>query len=144
MSAFEKSNLSPKPSSPRPAAPKSQLAPKSISVAEFRKLKKPNKYDAKATVVDGQRFASKAEANRYLELKSLREAGEIAWFITQVPFRLPGGIVYRADFLVVWKGGGFVTVEDVKGFLTPVSKIKIAQVEAIYGIKIEVITRRKL
>lgn len=37
----------------------------------------PHKYHAKPTTVDGIRFASKAEARRYSELRLLEKAGEI-------------------------------------------------------------------
>ena len=98
-----------------------------------------NKYNAKRTQVDGWWFDSKLEAARYDELKTLRRAGELLWFLCQVPFRLPGGIIYRADFLNVWRER--VTVEDCKGAMTRTSLNKIKQVEEIYGIKIELITR---
>lgn len=94
-----------------------------------------HKYNAKRTVVDGISFPSKAEAARYIELKQLRDAGEIAWFVRQPMFDLPGGVKYYADFLIVW-ADKTVTVEDVKGFKTAVYKIKKKQVEALYGVAI--------
>lgn len=110
-----------------------------ITAAEYRMLlaqpKKRHKYNAKATLVDGIRFDSKAEARRFEELKRLRQAGEVLWFIRQPSFDLPGGVRYRADFLVVWPEG--VTVEDVKGVKTDAYKIKKRQVEALYGVQIE-------
>lgn len=119
-----------------------------MSIAEYRALKTKGKakYRNVATVVDGQRFDSRLEAKRYQELKQLRAAGEVKWFICQPPFRLPGGITYRADFLIVWQrypGGNdeFVSVEDCKGVMTPVSAVKIRQVEEIYGIKVEIIRK---
>lgn len=97
---------------------------------------KPNKYRAKATVVDGIRFASRKEAKRYGELKMMQAAGEVKWFTCQVPFRLDGGTVYRADFLVVWWNGN-VTVEDAKGYRTQVYFVKRREVEAKYGFTIQ-------
>lgn len=111
-------------------------------------FKRGNKYNAKRTLIDGIWFDSKLEAGRYRELKALQGAGDVAWFICQVPFRLPGGIIYRADFLVVWhshpslpRGSPGVTVEDCKGARTRVSINKIKQVEEIYGINVQLITR---
>jgi hypothetical protein len=104
--------------------------------------KKPAKYRNSPTVVDGQRFDSRLEAKHYQHLKNLWELGTLAWFTRQVPFRLPGGITYRADFLVVWKDGR-VSVQDVKGFGTRTSQIKIAQVEEIFGVTIEIIRKGK-
>jgi hypothetical protein len=72
-------------------------------------------------------------------LKHLQAAGEVLWFLCQVPFRLPGHITYRADFLVVWKDFRFPQVEDCKGFMTQVSALKIKQVEAIYNITVTLI-----
>lgn len=119
-------------------------------------FKKANKYGAKRTEVDGLWFDSRLEARRYEELKLLLKSCAVKWFIRQVPFDLPGGIRYRADFLVVWAWkpghwGGVpvpmhtepVTVEDCKGARTRVSINKIKQVEALYGIKIEIITRTR-
>jgi hypothetical protein len=93
-----------------------------------------NKYNAKRTEVDGIKFDSKAEAGRYVELKMLQKAGEISGltlqpaFILQEPFKHPQhgsqrGIFYRADFKYVNKEG-LEVVEDVKGVLTDVYKIK--------------------
>lgn len=124
-----------------------------MSLADYRLMsasgaKRVNKYNAKRTEVDGIWFDSKLEAARYVELRALEKSGHIAWFIRQVPFDLPGGIKYRADFLIVWHiwdpyQTRNPTVEDCKGARTRVSINKIKQVEAIYGIKIDIITRAK-
>lgn len=104
--------------------------------------KRRSKYGNVATVVDGIRFASAKEARRYSELCLLRKSGDVAWFIMQVPFRLPGGTIYRADFVVVRDGGQDIgldiTIEDVKseGTRTQAYKIKKREVEKHYGITI--------
>jgi len=85
------------------------------------------KYRSKVTLVDGLRFASKLEADRYEELKLLHKVGVVAWFIRKPRFDLGGGVVYEADFLVVYRKGESVdgvTVEDTKGFETPLFKVK--------------------
>lgn len=51
-------------------------------------LRRRHKYGAKATVVDGIRFASKKEANRYGELKLLERAGHIKDLELQPSFDL--------------------------------------------------------
>ncbi len=81
-----------------------------------------NKYGAKATTVDGIEFDSKAEAQRYLQLKAMEKAGEITCLAIQVPFllipaqdkagRKEREAVYVADF-TYWKDGVYV-VEDTK------------------------------
>lgn len=107
-----------------------------------------NKYGvssrAKRTV-DGILFASQKEARRYGELKRMRDAGAVRWFIRQPSFDLVVGeavgntdrkpTVYRADFLIVMSDGSIV-VEDVKGVKTDVYKIKKRLVEALYPIEI--------
>jgi Protein of unknown function (DUF1064) len=123
-----------------------------LSVREYRQLKRGNKYSANAIVEDGMRFDSKLEAKRYLELKQLRAIGVITWFTRQVPFHLPGGIIWRADFLIIWNRGAarsiedweLVQVEDCKGMMTRVAINKIKQVEAIYGFKVHIITKKDL
>ena len=98
-----------------------------------------SKYRNVPTEIDGLRFASKAEAARYTQLKILRESGQVRWFIRQPRFDLGEGIVYVADFLVVWNADerNFepvrVTVEDVKGVETDVFKLKKKLFTAKFG-----------
>ena len=61
----------------------------------------------------------------------------------QVPFDLPGGIIYRCDFFVIAPESPPV-IEDCKGHMTRVSINKIKQVEDIYGVKVNIITRKEL
>jgi len=125
-----------------------------MSLADFKALgsagalKKPNKYNARRTLIDGIWFDSKLEARRYEELKALRKAGAVAWFVRQPGFDLPGGIRYRADFLVVWMQANRtsvdrVGVEDCKGMSTRLSMNKIAMVEELYGIKVEILRAKR-
>lgn len=98
-----------------------------------------HKYFAKPTNVDGIRFSSKLEASYYSKLKMLRNAGEIVFFLRQVPFDLPG-CKYLADFQIFWRSGD-VSFIDVKGIDTPVSKLKRKQVEDLYPVKIQVVEK---
>ena len=100
--------------------------------------KKRNKYHAIKTVVDGITFDSKKEADYYCELKLRVLAGEIRYFLMQVPIRLPGGVKYRVDFLE-FHADGTEHYVDVKGHETKVFRMKKKQVEALYPIKIEVV-----
>lgn len=85
-----------------------------------------SKFNAKSTVVDGRRFASKAEARRYSELKNLERAGIISHLELQPRFPLivNGHVVcvYVGDFRFL-EAGKSVT-EDVKGFQTAEYKLK--------------------
>jgi hypothetical protein len=95
------------------------------------------------TTVDGIRFHSKLEARRYGQLKLLQSAGQVAYVLRQVPFDVATGVVYRLDFLIVWADGS-ITFEDVKGFVTDTSRVKIAAVQDRYGIKIRLLTRKEI
>ena len=95
-----------------------------------------SKYRNIPSEADGIRFASKAERNYYLRLKLRVQAGEVAWFIRQVPFHLPGKTKYVADFLEVLADGR-IRVVDVKGRETQMFKLKRRQVEALYPVRIE-------
>jgi Protein of unknown function (DUF1064) len=130
-----------------------------------KKLRK-GKYSNELTEVDGIKFHSKLEARYYVELELRRKAKEVLYFLRQVPFPLPGGVVYRLDFLEVGYHTGFFGCEqlraegaldlrnvepmwiryvDTKGQETREGKNKIKMVEAIYGIHITLVRKvRKL
>jgi hypothetical protein len=104
---------------------------------------RPRKYRNVPTVVEGIRFASKAEAKRYVELRWLERAGEVSGLELQKRYPLVGadGIkvaVYVADFDYLNPDGEPVT-EDVKGVQTPEFKLKSKLFEAQYGRKITII-----
>jgi hypothetical protein len=96
---------------------------------------KRSKYGAKATTVDGIRFASKKEATRYVQLKLLERAGEVKSLELQrsYPLVVDGVLIttYRCDFRYLTKKGQLV-VEDTKGFVTPEFKIKAKLFLAIH------------
>lgn len=103
-----------------------------------------SKYNAVPTVVDGIRFASKAEAKRYGELMLMRKAGLIFGFELQpkFPIEINGSKIctYIADFAYYLENSAKI-VEDVKGMKTPVYKLKKKMVEAQYNITITEITK---
>ena len=98
------------------------------------------KYGAIRTEVDGIVFASKKEARRYRELSLLQKAGLISNLGLQPKYRLLVKdeliCTYIGDFIYLSSGGGIV-VEDVKGFKTPVYRLKKKLMKAIYGIEIK-------
>ena len=102
-------------------------APKSYAIPQ-------SKYRNKASFVDGLRFDSKLEGRCYEWLKLRQAAGDVLWFIRQVPFALGGNVTYRCDFLAVTES--VVEAIYAKGFLTALSKTKIRLVEARYPIKV--------
>ena len=95
-----------------------------------------HKFHAQPTECDGIKFASKAEARYYGQLKLRQSAGEVVFFLRQVPIHLPGNIRYVLDFLV-FEASGIVRCIDVKGHPTPMYLLKKKQVESLYPIKIE-------
>lgn len=95
-----------------------------------------NKYNAVATVVDGIRFDSKAEARFYESLKGMVLAGQLKYFLRQVPFDLPGNVKYKCDFMMVYHNGKVAYV-DVKGRRTPMYILKKKQVESLYPVEIQ-------
>lgn len=91
-----------------------------------------SKMGNRKTEVDGVRFDSQLEANRYCELKLLKQAGEIQGFGIQPSFVImEGGTRYRPDFIVCGKDGS-IWLEDTKGFETDQFKLKQRQWEAVY------------
>lgn len=96
-----------------------------------------NKYNNHPTTVDGIRFDSKKEARYYEQLKIRKVAGEVDYFLMQVPIRLPGGSKYVCDFQVFFtdpeREPEYV---DVKGKQTPEFRLKKREVEHHYPIRI--------
>jgi hypothetical protein len=113
-------------------------------VVEGAHLAKPNKFHAVISEADNMRFPSKKHRNHYLNLKAMQHAGEIRFFLREVPFDLPGhyknGRVVRhyVDFMLCLPDGTY-RYQEVKGRDLAMGKLKRAQVEDIYKIKIEVI-----
>lgn len=96
---------------------------------------KRSKYGNRKTWRDGFAFDSELEANRYTQIRLLVAAGEVVGYHRQPMYDLPGGRVYKADFVVYWADGS-KTVEDCKGCDDPMSKLKRDQVEDIWKVKI--------
>lgn len=96
---------------------------------------RPTKYGAEGQHLGWLWFASKREARYWQSLQPLLKSGGLRLALPQVPFRLPGGTVYRADFLLWWADGRLEVV-DVKGYRTETYKVKRRAVEALWGIQI--------
>ncbi|HEY0586235.1 MAG TPA: DUF1064 domain-containing protein [Pseudoduganella sp.] len=106
---------------------------------------KTRKYSNTRVEWNGEKFDSKAECSRYASLLVMQKAGRISDLTRQVSFVLApkvviGGkakrsLIYRADF--GYKDAtGKPVVEDVKGSLTAVYKIKRHLMKSIHGIDI--------
>lgn len=96
----------------------------SVSAQTFRDMvKKPNKFHAQKTVVDGVTYDSKKESRRAVELQYLERLGKIKSLERQKRFILQEGFVnnegqkvcpisYLADYY--YEENGQKIVEDVK------------------------------
>ena len=117
-----------------------------------------SKYKAVKTTIDGITFDSKKEAKRYTELKLLEKAGHITHLELQPEYQITinGAKIckYKADFRYFtvrqenneqyynskgeWQTPTMTgdkegqIVEDVKGFKTPIYRLKKKLVEACY------------
>ena len=99
-----------------------------------------SKYHAQPTVVDGIRFASKAEARQYRELRLREMAGEIGSLSLQPAFYLHVRDIrigqYVSDFQYYDHRAATWVVHDVKGIKTPMYRWKKKHLFAEYGIVI--------
>ena len=103
-----------------------------------------NKFHAKITEAEGIKFGSKKEAAQFRELQARQHAGEIKFFLLQVPFLLPGvadngkRTRHYLDFMAI-RSDGQIEYIEVKGRDLPMGKLKRRQTEELYGIKIQVV-----
>lgn len=115
--------------------------------------RKPNKYKNQPITIDGHKFPSKREADRYSQLSLLEKAGIIHDLKLQEPFILQErfqhpitgetirAIKYIADFTYTDDRGNF-HIEDVKGSeatMTKDFKIKRKLFIYKYGKDIEIV-----
>jgi hypothetical protein len=114
-----------------------------------------SKYRAKKCRADGFTFDSLGEARRYEHLKRRQILGEIHSLVVhpKYPLVIDGKpVIQRSerykngrkvnvylDFAYIDSKTQERHVEDYKGLDTPVSRLKRALVEAIHGIKVEVV-----
>jgi hypothetical protein len=106
----------------------------------FYVMKKTSKYNNVKTEVDGIIFDSKKEAARYSKLKDGMAAGEISTLELQKDFSIFINEIkickYLCDFYYFNTRTGLWVVEDVKGYKTPLYRLKKKLVEASWGVKI--------
>jgi hypothetical protein len=101
-----------------------------------------NKYGAKKVYTPDGVFDSQKEYRRFRELKLCEIAGKITNLERQVAFELipkqdgERAVYYIADFVYIENGKK--VVEDVKGYVTEVFKLKKKLMLWRYGIKIKI------
>ena len=108
----------------------------------FSKGMAETKYHSKKVIIDGIKFDSKRESERYINLKILEKAGMIKElelqkvFELQPTFKKEGKtyrkITYVADFFYYDNHLKRYIAEDVKGYKTEVYKIKKKMFEYLY------------
>ncbi len=89
-----------------------------VSVADMDKKPKRSKYGNKKVTVDGMKFDSQHEAAVYQDLMARVKAGDLKVVCRQVPFDLPGGIRYIADFVAITHDMRVEGVYDAKSEIT--------------------------
>lgn len=101
---------------------------------------KRSKYGNRRIVVDGERFDSKGEYARYLELLLQQKAGLIRDLTRQVriPIEVNGSHIcdYIADFVYYEKGEE--VVEDFKGMVTGIFALKRKLLAATQGKEVRI------
>lgn len=102
---------------------------------------KVNKYRNHPIEVDGIKFPSKKEANRYLQLVSAARLGIISDLEVQPRWEIKvNGVFicsYTADFSYRDNETGKLHVEDVKGYQTREYRRVKKLMKAVHGIEIE-------
>lgn len=131
--------------------PKQEYCPahlRSLMKGEHLAPKRKYQNKPKTVFVNGKKHShqSTLEADRHTYLAQLERAGEIENLRSQVTFRLDFADIhickYIADFTYNLPGQSELIVEDTKGFVTDVFKLKMRLMKAFHGIDI-VLTRQK-
>jgi hypothetical protein len=118
-------------------------------LADFNAKKaasKPSKFGNRKVELDGEKFDSKAEASRYLQLLTMQRARLITDLRRQVAYELAPSVKfvgaaratpalrYVADF--VYRQEGKTVIEDCKGFKTEGYRVKRHLMKALLGLDI--------
>ena len=99
-----------------------------------------HKFHAKPVEIDDIKFSSKLEGRYYQKLKLAKKSGDLLFFLRQVPFHLPGKTKYVVDFVEFWKDGS-ILFTDCKGMVTEIFSLKKRQVEELYPITLNIVTK---
>lgn len=125
-------------------------AAREINVKRGRPGSRPGSHqkygNQRVTDAEGAKFDSKAEHRHWLHLQMLLKAGKIMKLERQVAFELAPAVVlqgrkkralrYVADFVYVDAETGERVVEDVKGAVTDVWRMKKHLMMSVHGIEV--------
>lgn len=107
-----------------------------LSFAEYKRItRKRGKFGNIVVDTPDGRFDSKAEYERFCQLRLLAASGQIRDLRRQVPFEL-SVCKYIADFVYFDNVRGVEVVEDVKGVRTNIYKLKRKMMQNELGITI--------
>lgn len=110
--------------------------------------KKPHKYGARSVVIDGIRFPSKREGDRWLALKLRQVLGEIRDLERQVSYQLAPSVRiagekrarpalrFTVDFKYVEVASGKTVHEDSKGFADTAFRIRQHLMKSVHGVDV--------
>lgn len=111
-------------------------------------IHKKTKYNNKITELDGIKFHSRKESVRYGQLKVYEKGGLITDLRLQVSYELIPKLVingkteraikYIADFVYYDTVHKVEVVEDVKGMITDIFKLKYRMMKLIHNIDIKI------
>jgi hypothetical protein len=111
-------------------------------------IHKKTKYNNKITELDGIKFHSRKESMRYGQLKLYEKGGLITDLRLQVSYELIPKLVingkteraikYIADFVYFDTVHKVEVVEDVKGMITDIFKLKYRLMKMIHNIDIKI------
>jgi len=111
-------------------------------------IHKKTKYNNKITELDGIKFHSRKESMRYGQLKLYEKGGLISDLRLQVSYELIPKLVingkteraikYIADFVYFDTVHKVEVVEDVKGMITDIFKLKYRLMKMIHNIDIKI------
>ena len=102
------------------------------------------KFGNKPTIVDGIKFQSRLEADRFVQLRLLEKADEITALVLQPEFQILRGFInpdtgektrsrfYVGDFQYIDNATNKMIVEDTKGMETPEFRLKWDLVKSLY------------
>ena len=115
-----------------------------------RDMNRPNKYKATKIETTAGKFDSSLEYKRWVYLKALEQNGEIKNLVRQVPYTLipsqykNGKVLYReckyvSDFEYVVVATDEHIVEDVKGIILPIFRLKQKMMFYFFGVQVKVV-----
>ena len=105
-----------------------------------------HKFNAKPTIFNDKKYASRLEASYAQRLNTAKDRGELIFWLEQVPFSLPGNLKYKIDFMEFWKAKdgqetGDIVCTEVKGMETKDWVMRKKLFESTYPITLNIVKK---